>query len=71
MNTPAKSAPDRGLRLGAATLFAGYAALLAALLLKDAHAIAILLPLGTLLFAAGILCWAFAAFREARSKGLV
>ena len=66
-NTPL----PRGIRVGAAILFAGYAALILSMLLKDALAIAILLPLGALFIVTGILCWAVAAYREVRAKGLL
>jgi hypothetical protein len=61
----------RGLRTGAMMQAGGYVALVVSLLLKDAHAIAALLPLGVLLLFIGVVCWALAAFREARAKGMV
>ena len=70
-STSKPNALPRGIRVGAALLFAGYAALIVSMLLEDALAIAILLPLGGLLFVSGILCWAVAAYREVRSKGLL
>ena len=72
MSEPPKSPIlPRGIRFGAALLFAGYVALIVSMLLKDALAIAILLPLGALFFVTGILCWAVAAYREVRAKGLL
>ena len=71
MSTPAKRALPRGIRSGALLLVAGYAALMASLLLKTALAIAILMPLGIIFVAAGMLAWTLAAVREARSKGMI
>jgi uncharacterized membrane protein YgdD (TMEM256/DUF423 family) len=72
MSAPSRSISlPRGIRIGAICLVAGYVALIGSMLLRDALAIAILLPLGGLLFAAGILCWAIAAYREVRARGLL
>ena len=72
MSAPSKvNTLPRGIRAGAVLLAAGYTAMIVSMLLKDALAIAILLPVSGLFFAAGILCWAVAAYREARSKGMI
>jgi hypothetical protein len=79
MNRPARPTPPAtnylslpgGIRHGALALAAGYAALLASLFFRDALALVILLPLGGLMFLIGILLWARAAAREAKSKGML
>ena len=72
MNTPAKSTTlPRGLRRGAVAAAGGYLCLLASLFIRDAVALVVLLPLGMLLFAVGLLFWGLAAWSEARSKGML
>jgi uncharacterized membrane protein YgdD (TMEM256/DUF423 family) len=60
-----------GIRRSALSLAVGYLALLASLFFRDALALVILLPLGGLMFLIGILLWARAAAREAKSKGML
>lgn len=60
-----------GIRLAAIAAGCGYAALLASLFFRDALALVILLPAGMGLFALGVVLWAIAAIKEARSKGML
>ena len=72
MSAPSKpSTLPRGFRRGAAAAACGYLFLLASLFMRDAVALVILLPLGILLFAVGLLFWGLAAWSEARSKGML
>lgn len=70
MNNKSNTLP-RGIRRAAAAVACGYLCLLASLFMRDALALVILLPLGILLFAVGILLWGLAAWSEARSKGML
>jgi uncharacterized membrane protein YgdD (TMEM256/DUF423 family) len=79
VNQPARPTPPAthqaslpgGIRRGALALAVGYAALLASLFFRDALALVILLPLGGVMILIGILLWARAATREAKSKGML
>lgn len=72
MSAPSKpSTLPRGIRRGAVAVACGYLSLLASLFMRDAVALVILLPLGILLFAVGLLLWGLAAWSEARSKGML
>jgi hypothetical protein len=72
VNAPSKSAAlPRGIRRGAIAIACGYCFLLASLFMRDALALVILLPVGILLFAIGVLLWGLTAWSEARSKGML
>ena len=72
MSTPTKShSLPHGIRRGAIAAGCGYLFLLASLFFRDALALVILLPVGILLFAVGLLLWGLAAWSEARSKGML
>lgn len=72
MNATSKSTGlPRGIRRAAVAAACGYLFLLASLFMRDAVALVILLPLGLLLFAVGLLLWGLAAWSEARSKGML
>jgi hypothetical protein len=60
-----------GIRRGAIAVAGGYAVLGASLFMRDALALVILLPTGIALFLIGILLWGFAAWSEARAKGML
>ncbi len=72
MNSPPKSSTlPRGLRRGAIAVGCGYLSMLASLFIRDPVALVVLLPLGILLFAVGLVFWGLAAWSEARSKGML
>lgn len=71
MKPKGESALPKGLRTAAFCVIAGYASLLASLMLRKAVALTILIPLGGLLILIAIFLWARAAFIEARSRGMV
>jgi hypothetical protein len=66
-----EAVPARRLRTAAASLTAGYAVLLASLVIRFPLVLTVLLPLGAALVAVGVALWLRAVVAEARAKGMV
>lgn len=63
--------PAGRLRTAAGSLVAGYAVLLASLVVRHPVALTVLIPLGGILMALGVVLWLRAVVSEARAKGMV